>query len=121
MPGMAMSRIKQLVWARQSEARNSSADEKVRAANPNSLSKSGSDSRTDSSSSTTDRSGRSLPPLALGSAITETMRHLMGAVHCTLVLLPRTRDYRAHSMRRPPIDQSDLQEFRRQPNPLVCR
>src|SRR5450432_4922293 len=54
MPGMPTSRIKQLVWPTYSEARNSSADENERAVKPNSLSKSGSDSRTDSSSSTTD-------------------------------------------------------------------
>src|SRR5882762_7889168 len=53
---MAMSRIRHLVWPTQSDARNSSGDENARAANPNSLSKSGSDSRTDSSSSTTDTS-----------------------------------------------------------------
>src|SRR5258706_108620 len=51
-----MSRIRHLVWPTQSDARNSSGDENARAANPNSLSKSGSDSRTDSSSSTTDTS-----------------------------------------------------------------
>src|SRR6266478_111308 len=51
-----MSRIRHLVWTTQSDARNSSGDENARAANPNSLSKSGSDSRTDSSSSTTDTS-----------------------------------------------------------------
>src|SRR6266478_2984203 len=56
IPGMAMSRIRHLVWPTQSDARNSSGDENARAANPNSLSKSGSDSRTDSSSSTTDTS-----------------------------------------------------------------
>src|ERR1700723_2156944 len=56
MPGMPTSRIKQLVWPMHSEARNSSADENERAVKPNSLSKSGSDSRTDSSSSTTDTS-----------------------------------------------------------------
>src|ERR1700756_191210 len=55
---MAMSRIRHLVWPTQSEARNSCADEKARAAKPNSFSKSGSDSRTDSSSSTTDTSER---------------------------------------------------------------
>src|SRR5580692_10591287 len=54
MPGMPTSRIKQLVRPTYSEARNSSADENARAVKPNSLSKSGSDSRTDSSSSTTD-------------------------------------------------------------------
>src|ERR1700687_4633961 len=54
MPGMPTSRIKQLVCPTYSEARNSSADENERAVKPNSLSKSGSDSRTDSSSSTTD-------------------------------------------------------------------
>jgi hypothetical protein len=59
MPGMAMSRIRQLVWPTLSDARNSSADENARTAKPNSLSKSGSDSRTDSSSSTTDTSERS--------------------------------------------------------------
>src|SRR5580704_4169306 len=56
MPGMPTSRIKQLVRPTYSEARNSSADENERAVKPNSLSKSGSDSRTDSSSSTTDTS-----------------------------------------------------------------
>src|SRR5580693_23552 len=54
MPGMPTSRIRQLVRPTYSEARNSSADENERAVKPNSLSKSGSDSRTDSSSSTTD-------------------------------------------------------------------
>src|SRR5579864_5605061 len=53
---MAMSRIRHLVWPTQSDARNSCADENARAVKPNSLSKSGSDSRTDSSSSTTDTS-----------------------------------------------------------------
>src|SRR5450432_518381 len=57
MPGMPTSRIKQLVWPTHSEARNSSAEENERAVKPNSLSKSGSDSRTDSSSSTTDTNG----------------------------------------------------------------
>src|SRR6202166_3089243 len=54
MPGMPTSRTKQLVRPTYSEARNSSADENERAVKPNSLSRSGSDSRTDSSSSTTD-------------------------------------------------------------------
>src|SRR5579862_490032 len=54
MPGMPTSRTKQLVLPKYSEARNSSADENERALKPNSLSKSGNDSRTDSSSSTTD-------------------------------------------------------------------
>src|SRR6202049_4446118 len=54
MPGMPTSRTKQLVRPTYSDARNSSADENERAVKPNSLSKSGSDSRTDSSSSTTD-------------------------------------------------------------------
>src|SRR5216683_8160459 len=55
---MAMSRIRHLVWPTQSDVRNSCADENARAAKPNSFSKSGSDSRTDSSSSTTDTSER---------------------------------------------------------------
>src|SRR5437016_9830305 len=55
---MAMSRIRHLVWPTQSEARNSSGDENARAAKLNSFSKSSSDSRTDSSSSTTDTSER---------------------------------------------------------------
>src|SRR5260370_34342434 len=54
MPGMPTSRIKQLVWPTSSEARTSSADGNERAVKQNSLSKSGSGSRTDSSSSTTD-------------------------------------------------------------------
>ena len=39
MPGIAMSRIRHLVRFTQSEARNSSAEEKARASKPNSLSK----------------------------------------------------------------------------------
>src|SRR5580658_9934299 len=62
MPGMPTSRIKQLVRPTYSEARNSSADENERALKPNSLSKSGSDSRTDSSSSTTDTSELGIIP-----------------------------------------------------------
>src|SRR5690349_12140314 len=58
MPGMAMSRIRHLVPPTLSEARNASADENAWAAKPNSLSKSGNDSRTDSSSSITDTSAR---------------------------------------------------------------
>src|SRR5215469_14670115 len=57
-----MSRIKHLVRTTLSDARNSSADEKARAPNPNSLIKSGRDSRTDSSSSTTDTSEISAVP-----------------------------------------------------------
>src|SRR6266480_644349 len=53
MPGMATSRTRHLVSAIDLEARNSSADENARASKPNSFSKSGKDSRTDSSSSTT--------------------------------------------------------------------
>ena len=77
---MAMSRNRHLVWSTQSDARNSSADENARTAKPNSLSKSGSDSRMDSSSSTTVTSER----------LTNTgtrMRHSNKAVHCTLVSL----------------------------------
>src|ERR1700689_4534959 len=55
---MAMSRIRHLVLGTQPDARNSSGDENAREAKPNSFSKSGSDSRTDSSSSTTDTSKR---------------------------------------------------------------
>src|SRR6267154_1876274 len=54
MPGIPTSRIKQFVRPMYSEARNSSADENESAVKPNSFSKSGNDSRTDSSSSTTD-------------------------------------------------------------------
>ena len=39
MPGIAMSRIRHSVRFTQSEARNSSAEEKARASKPNSLSK----------------------------------------------------------------------------------
>src|SRR5437870_9457458 len=53
MPGMATSRSRHLVSAIDLEARNSSADENACASKPNSFSKSGKDSRTDSSSSTT--------------------------------------------------------------------
>src|SRR5438874_10111587 len=58
MPGMATSRTRHLVSAIDLEARNSSADENVCASKPNSFSKSGKDSRTDSSSSTTVIRGR---------------------------------------------------------------
>src|SRR2546430_13067094 len=55
---MAMSRSRQLVSLTTSDARNPSTDENASTANPNCRSKSGSDSRTDSSSSTTDTSKR---------------------------------------------------------------
>src|SRR3984957_14077821 len=58
MPGMAMSRIRHSVLSMELEARNSSADENAWAAKPNSSSRSGNDSRTDSSSSTTDSKER---------------------------------------------------------------
>src|SRR5882672_579115 len=58
MPGMATSRSRHLVSVIDLEARNSSADENVCASKPNSFSKSGKDSRTDSSSSTTVIRGR---------------------------------------------------------------
>src|ERR1700678_837295 len=54
MPGILTSRIRHLVWPTHSDTKNSSADEKARTAKPNTLSRLGSDSRTDSSSSTTD-------------------------------------------------------------------
>src|SRR5215470_16649846 len=53
-----MSRIRQLVKLTNSDARNASADPNALAAKPNWRSKSGSDSRTDSSSSTIDTSER---------------------------------------------------------------
>src|SRR5439155_5004815 len=52
------SRSRQLVSPTTSDARNASADEKAWAAKPNCRSRSGSDSRTDSSSSTIDTSER---------------------------------------------------------------
>src|SRR6266566_4604897 len=58
MPSMATSRTRHLVSPIDSEARNSSADENACASKPNSFSKSGKDSRTDSSSSTTVIRGR---------------------------------------------------------------
>src|SRR5882762_8853392 len=58
MPDMATSRTRHLVPAIDSDSRNSSADENVCASKPNSFSKSGKDSRTDSSSSTTVIRGR---------------------------------------------------------------
>src|SRR6266849_5975013 len=58
MPGITISRIRQRVWPTQFDARNSSADENARTTKPNALSKSGSDSRTDSSSSITVTSAR---------------------------------------------------------------
>jgi hypothetical protein len=54
--GMAISNIRQRVAERLSDVKNSSAEENLRAANPSCLSSPGSDSRTDSSSSTTDTS-----------------------------------------------------------------
>src|SRR5215204_3105412 len=56
IPGIATSRTRHRVLPTKCESRNASADEKVSAAKPNCRSKSGSDSRTDSSSSTTDTS-----------------------------------------------------------------
>src|SRR4051794_7058045 len=57
MPGRATSRSRHLVWPLECDSKNSSADENVSTANPNCFSKSGNDSRTDSSSSITDTSG----------------------------------------------------------------
>src|SRR5207237_5158200 len=47
MPTIAMSRMRQLVWLTNSEARHASADENAWTAKPTCRSKSGSDSRTD--------------------------------------------------------------------------
>jgi hypothetical protein len=66
-----MSRIKQLVPSAEPEDRNSSADEKARAAKPNSSIRSGSDSRMELSSSTTDRRRGSPPLLSLRDFITK--------------------------------------------------
>src|SRR3954467_12862232 len=52
---MDMSRMRQLVSSTRSEERNSFGDENAETVNPNSLNRSGSDSRTDSSSSTMER------------------------------------------------------------------
>src|SRR6185369_2190505 len=60
IPGIATSSSKQLVFATASDFKNSSADENICASKPNSLRRSGSDSRTDSSSSTTDMRGRAI-------------------------------------------------------------
>src|SRR5215470_10809341 len=57
MPGRVKSRSRHLVWPLECDSKNSSADENVSTANPNCFSKSGNDSRTDSSSSITDTSG----------------------------------------------------------------
>src|SRR6185369_1378901 len=54
IPGIATSSSKQFVAPTASEAINSTADVNTCASKPNSLRRSGSDSRTDSSSSTTD-------------------------------------------------------------------
>src|SRR5215469_8786916 len=51
--GILTSRIRQLLSARASDARNSVADEKARAAKPNCFNKIGNERRTDSSSSMT--------------------------------------------------------------------
>src|ERR1700722_8171582 len=64
MPGIETSSIRQFVLSMGPDARNSSADEKARASKPNSRIRSGSESRTDSSSSTMDKSGRSAAPLS---------------------------------------------------------
>ena len=55
---MLMSTIKQSLFFKSSDARSSSAEENVYTPYPNSWSKPGKDSRTDSSSSMTDTSGR---------------------------------------------------------------
>src|SRR3954451_14307795 len=52
---MDMSRMRQLVSSTRPEERNSLGDENAETVNPNSLNRSGSDSRTDSSSSTMER------------------------------------------------------------------
>jgi hypothetical protein len=69
MPGIATSRTRQRVSPRASDARNASADENAWAAKPNCRSRSGSDSRTDSSSSTTATSERSVIPSFIVPAV----------------------------------------------------
>ena len=58
--GIETSRIRQRVVSKGWLARNSAADSKALAAKPSSLNRSGSDSRTDSSSSTTETRARSM-------------------------------------------------------------
>src|SRR5262249_50701798 len=69
MPGMAMSRIRQQEAFTNSDSRNASADGKAIAAKPSCSSKSGRDSRTDSSSSTNDTSERVAVSFALRSVM----------------------------------------------------
>src|SRR5262249_1399806 len=80
-----MSRIRHRVSVTESDERNACPDENARATNPNSFSRSGSDSRTDSSSSTTDTKGGSMRSLPCGHFMNKTMRHTVSRVHCTLV------------------------------------
>ena len=60
IPGMADIKDQTFCFVIQSDVRNFSADENARAAKPSSRSRSGKDSRTDSSSSTTDTSNFSI-------------------------------------------------------------
>src|SRR5882672_6209709 len=89
---MATSRTRHLVPAIDSDSRNSSADENVCASKPNSFSKSGKDSRTDSSSSTTVIRGRvtiSYDPQLVFSSTERWLRMhpLKPDVYRTLVLV----------------------------------
>src|SRR5262249_54997740 len=83
IPGIAMSRIRQLVWGTTSDAaRNASAEENTSTAKPNARSRSGSDSRTDSSSSTTETTeGLPIVPAVEGSVV------LRPTVYGTLVYI----------------------------------
>src|SRR6478672_3517508 len=68
---MTMSSIKHRVLPTASAERKSSAEENARTAKPNSRNKSGKDSRTDSSSSITDTSERSVAPIAFDKSIAQ--------------------------------------------------
>ena len=65
IPGMDTSRIRHRVSLMRPNARNSSAEANVSTEKPNSRSRSGSDPRTDSSSSTTETSGAACHPVFL--------------------------------------------------------
>lgn len=121
IPGIKTSRIRQRVWLTQSELRNSSADEKARAKKPNSLTKSGRDSRTDSSSSTTDTRGRFTRPFFFWGSITKQCANSYNGVHCTLVLASSSHQHQPGIMPQLCPDQPHRHEFRCPPSSLICR
>src|ERR1700751_1103703 len=119
MPCIAMSRIKHLVLSTWPDDKKASPDEKARAAKPNSLSRWGNDSRTDSSSSTTDTSERSL---VLRSRLESTRQQCCAAGGASIVrwYCFRSALLQGRFSLGPAPNPQGFQQFGSPPKPRIC-